>query len=509
MRLLEIAFVLLAAGLLVAQTVRGVPRQFVLGLATAGLAAALLGLALEQARWQLAPAYLLFGILLLLLPKRSYSHAAVRSIGVSFGVLLLTLSAAAALGMPIVTLPAPSGQHVVGSTSLSLIDETRDNSFFGAPDEPREIHVQLWYPGEIAAGQPTPRVRTLWEELHRGERDLFTLFSSYLRGIDTHSYVDIPLSRAEARYPVIVFAHAMGSFPEQSTLLMEHLASHGYVVLATSHAYASMRVLSSNGKATYLDLDKLEELSAPFNAAADDAPARMEQAGSAEERTRLLLERYERADGLNALMATWVDDLRFVLDSITITSDQAAEMQAISAWIDADRIGLVGMSFGGGAVTELCKSDSRCRAGLNIDGGTFGRLQREPLEVPFLGMTREGQDFLDYLLSASADDYYAVEVEGATHLDFTDDTVVLPILKWLDITGEIDGLRMIEITNAVALRFFDAYLRGGPKPRFDDGFPELTVRINAHAERSRFSGRCENAPDAAAASCRTPRETRD
>ena len=116
-------------------------------------------------------------------------------------------------------------------------------------------------------------------------------------------------------------------------------------------------------------------------------------------------------------------------------------MQAISTRIDADQIGLLGMSFGGGAVTELCKSDARCRAGLNMDGGTFGQRQRQPLQVPYLALTRENQDSLDYLLSASRSDYYAVEVKGTTHLDFTDDAVVLPILKWLNISGDIAGGR--------------------------------------------------------------------
>ena len=430
-------------------------------------------------RWR--PPISLFGILSLLLLRRAHSHIAVRSLGVSFGIVLLAIGVTASLGLPILTLPAPDGPHVVGSTSLSLTDETRDNSFFDAPDEKRELYIQIWYPGAIAADQPPPPVKTLWQELYRGDLDRFTVFSSYLRGTKTHSHEDIPFSPAQPDYPVIIFSHAMGSFPEQSTLLMEHLASHGYVVFATSHPYASMRVVSSDGRAIYLDLDKIREVSAPFDAEASDARAKLEQASSAEERTKLLLERYERASGLNTLMAIWVDDLGFVLDSITTPLGQNPKLQAISDRIDADRIGLLGMSFGGGAVTELCKSDARCRAGMNMDGGTFGQRQRQPLQVPYLGMTRENQDFLDYLKSASRSDYYAVEVKGTTHLDFTDDTVVLPILKWLNITGDIDGERAIEITNAVSLRFFDAYLRGGPKPRFDDEFPELTVETNSHA----------------------------
>jgi hypothetical protein len=67
-------------------------------------------------------------------------------------------------------------------------------------------------------------------------------------------------------------------------------------------------------------------------------------------------------------------------------------------------------------------------------------------------------------------------VAGATHLDFTDDTFVLPILKWFGMTGSIGSWRIVDVTNAVALQFFDAYLRGGPRPRFEGQFPEVAVR---------------------------------
>ena len=326
MRPLETVFILIVAGFLIAQNVRGIQRKYLFALLVAGLSTVVLGGLLGQARWQMAPAYLLFGILSALLLRRSYSHVAVRSLGVSFGILLLAISATASLGLPILTLPAPDGPYVVGSTSLSLIDETRDNSFFDAPDEARELYVQIWYPGAIAAGQPTPRVRTLWEELYRGDRDLFTLFSSYLRGIKTHSYEDIPLSAAQALYPVIIFSHAMVSFAEQNTLLMEHLASHGYVVFGISHPYASMRVVSSDGRAIYPDLDKVNEVSAQLRPVNADLTPRIERASSPEERMRLQLELYERASGNNALTAIWVDDLRFVLDSITTPSGRGSKI---------------------------------------------------------------------------------------------------------------------------------------------------------------------------------------
>ena len=476
MRLLELVFVLIVAGLLAAQNVRGVPRKFLLALALAGAMDVLVSALSGQARWQMAATYLLFGVLSLLLLKRSSAHVAVRAVGVFLGTVVLAVTLVTALGMPIVQLPAPSGPYLVGSTSFSLVDDTRDNGFFDRSGEPRELYVQAWYPGVLADGD-SAKVRTLWEELYRGDADLFTLFSRYLGGIDTHSYADIPLSPEQARYPVIVFSHAMVSFAEQSTLLMEHLASHGYVVLGIGHAYTSMRTVSAEGRAIYPDLDKVNEVSAQFRPVNVELTPLIEQTESAEERAGLQLELYERATGNNVLMAIWVDDLRFVLDAVTKPSSNDRGLQALANRIDADRIGLLGMSFGGGAITELCKSDRRCRAGLNIDGPTFGRRQRQPLEVPYLALVREDQNTLDYLAASSRSDYFELAVRGTTHLDFTDDAVVLPILKWLKVTGPIDGWRAIDITNAVSLRFFDAYLRGGTEPRFD--LPELVARKTA------------------------------
>jgi hypothetical protein len=68
--------------------------------------------------------------------------------------------------------------------------------------------------------------------------------------------------------------------------------------------------------------------------------------------------------------------------------------------------------------------------------------------------------------------------KGAEHGDFTDMTFLMP--RWLGRKGKIAPQRAVEVINAVALRFFDAHLREGPRPRFDfEEFPELQVRINA------------------------------
>ena len=172
---------------------------------------------------------------------------------------MLGIGVTLSLALPIVTLPAPDGPYIVGSRSFSLLDESRDESFFGAPNEHRELYIQVWYPGMIDDAQPQPALRTLWQEFYRGARDPGTVLTAHMRGIKTHTYQDIPLSTENSSYPVIVFSHALALTAEQNTPLMEHLASHGYVVVGVGHTRLSFRVISSQGNVIPVDLEGLRK----------------------------------------------------------------------------------------------------------------------------------------------------------------------------------------------------------------------------------------------------------
>ena len=481
---LEMVFSIVVLALLITQNVRGMRRQVPLALFSVGLLTILLSIVLGQARWQMAPAYLLFVILSLLLLKRSSAHVVLRSIGVMGGAILLVIGVALSLALPIVTLPAPDGPHVVGGRSFSLRDESRSDAYFGAPDERRELSLQVWYPGTIDPAQPRPSVRTLWQELYRGPRDPVTFLMGYLRGIKTHTYPDIALSTADASYPVIVFSHSLGLNAEQNTPLMEHLASHGYVVIGISHTRMTLRVISSQGQAIYPNPDRLGEAFTE-GAALDEQEfdARAARTTTAAERAEIVFELGERAARMNEQVAIRVADVRLVLDVIATPTKGPAEMATLLERVDSNRIGLLGMSVGGATVTDVCKSDARCRAGVNLDGGLFGQYQRQPLPTPFLSLVSAGnKKYGEHLLVNSTSDYYEVLVEGAGHGDFCDMTFLMPFMKWLGANGPIEPMRVVEIVNAVSLQFFDAYLRDGRDPRFDaQEFPELRVTMNAAA----------------------------
>lgn len=480
---LETVFFIALLALLITQNVKRIHPGAPLICFAIGLFTLLLSIVLGQARWQIAPAYLLFVILALLLLKRSFSHVVLRSIGITFGGILLGISVTLSLALPIVILPAPDGPHVAGSRSFSLLDESRNESYFGAPDELRELNIRVWYPGTIDQARPPPYVRTLWEDLYRGPRDPITILTGYLRGIKTHTYQDIPLSTASTSYPVVVFSHSLGLNAEQNTPLVEHLASHGYVVIGVNHTRLT-RVVSSQGQTIFPDPDRLGEAFTE-GAAIDNQEfdVRAARTSSAEERAELVFELGEQAVRMNEQVAIRAADVQFVLDVIAEPAKGPGDLAALLEQIDPNRIGLLGMSVGGATVIDVCKIDTRCRAGVNLDGALFGQYQRQPLQAPFLSMvSASNQKYGEHLLVNSATDYYEVVVEGAGHGDFCDMTFLMPFMKWLGANGPIDPMRAVEVMNAVSLRFFDAYLRDGPRPRLNTPeFPELRVTTNDDA----------------------------
>src|SRR5262249_11533673 len=112
-------------------------------------------------------------------------------------------------------------------------------------------------------------------------------------------------------FPLVAFSHGSGGHRRQSTFLCTHLASHGYVVAAVDHA---------------------------GNTAADTLLG----ATAAE---------------VDAWIAARPADIRWLLDRIL--DGATSELGHI---VDADRIGVVGHSFGGWTVLEATARDPRIRA---------------------------------------------------------------------------------------------------------------------------------------------------
>jgi predicted dienelactone hydrolase len=405
-------------------------------------------LVLEKYRWQMVPAYGLTLLLFLLsLPRikqgdqpadKRPSRRVLVIIGFLFRLLIFVLVAALPLLLPVFRLPEPTGSHPVGVTRLHLVDRARPETFTPNPDDHREFMVQVWYPAQVEPGARPA-----------GYLDVPFQFS-HLSLVQTHSYLDAPVSNAQSSYPVLIFSHGYISLAEHSLTLMEELASHGYVVYSIAHPYHAISTIFPDGRVVSVD--------------------------------RALSDRFMQGnpptqDMYAEYLRIWTDDTVFLIDELQ--SIQAGEKEsAFVGKLDMARLGIFGVSFGGVTAVQVCAIDDRCQAGISLDAGLprdyTGRTMDSPLKQPFMFMSNEGRrtHYTRANLDAVENTAYEVTVRGTTHLNFADIVLYWPVLKFTKAFGSIDGYRMVEITNAYTLAFFDKHLRGEMSPLLDGPSPD-------------------------------------
>ena len=471
-------------------------------IAGSGLLILFLHLIFEGPRWQLIPAYSVFSMLLLLCLKKKRSHIVLRITGVGTLGFFTLLSAFLSHQLPVLKLPEPTGPFAVGTFSYSVVDESRLETYDPEGKAERELFVEVWYPASKSGDLNSYPVRSLWQELYAEPLDIVGFFTAYMKYINTHSHFGIPIAQREAPYPVLIFNHGFLSWTSQNTLLMEHMASHGYIVFSIAHPYLSLKVnLDRAGTIDMVPPRFSAEMAKSFNRITLELMALprsrrtpafvaymnilddMLQLPAAEDRLEWI-ERLVDQDEIHWMIeqetartvlyflqgmefhrertATWTQDTAFIVNQLDHVK---APIAAFSESLDASRLGVLGHSYGGSTALNFCKLDLRCNAGVNMDGQFLGSHWQEPMQVPFLMMYGDyfAQGHSDFALAQSKD-YHEYTIDQSRHSDFSDIAYVIPLLKTLQIdshllVGEISADRMYKAMNATILNFFDHYLK--------------------------------------------------
>jgi predicted dienelactone hydrolase len=276
-------------------------------------------------------------------------------------------------GTPVVREPPPEvepepfaepdgfGFNAVGHTSFTPVDETRND---------RSLLVDVWYPVDAGDAWPVPRVRY----------DLGVLPTT---GSAEVAVSFLPISEREGR-ALLVFSHDFGALNTQSTLLMEVLASHGFIMASVTHT-------GSTATATT-----------------------------------------EPSDDATTAATHRVPDISFVIDAMLEQS--ATAMTAFTGTVDGSRVGVLGQAFGGmtslgvaagwagGAIDERVKAIVPISATVE---GTFSNGQLADIELPalLLGGSEDtvvpiSNNAVAFEQMTSSPALYKVDIDGATHEHF-------------------------------------------------------------------------------------------
>ena len=376
-----------------------------------------------------------------------------------FLIAVFWLSACAALVsvlIPMEDVAKPTGPYQVGTQIIHMVDNDRSAWYGEESSGSREIMVRVWYPAQPQEGdQKAPYVyneKLIGDMVSEGFGIPKYLMQN-ISNIKTNSWSGI--DPVDKKFPVLIFSHGHGGLKIQNTTQMEEMASHGYVIFACDHAYdAGVSIFP--GERVIFNKTNIPE------------------GYSEEEKWRL------RRVQLDYRAA----DIQFMLDEM-VRGNFLSE--ALKNSLDLENIGLFGHSFGGGTSIVVASTDDRIDACFGLDAWFLpvpSNVLNSDLNKPFLhlGQVRwkEKDNYLklDTLVGNNSAWSMRLDVQGATHYDFTDFSQFNRLTKRYG-SGTIAPPRIRRITNSVIRDFFDHYLKNGPAlagDTYEKLYPEVIVK---------------------------------
>jgi dienelactone hydrolase len=365
-------------------------------------------------------------------------------------------------------LPRPTGSFAVGRSVFHWVEEDRADEFAPVPESKRELVVWVWYPSAATQGARAEYLPPQWRDaLARRSGVLMSDFLTRdLSQVRLHSTENAGLPAVESRFPVVILRAGAAALVTGYTALAEDLASHGYIVVGPDAAYRTTVVVFPDGRVV-LRPDK-------YNLE--------------------LLPESEKVGFANRLINMWSTDLAFVVDQLA-KLDAADPSGRFTGRLDLQRLGIFGHSLGGATAADFCHEDSRCKAGIDLDGQLFGPVIDEGLRQPFMFVLEDhGREtdpalkeifahFQSMYQRLPVDSRWRITLRGANHFSFSDQMLLksqllLGMMQRLGMIGGLDGRRGLEITADCVSSFFDVYLKGSPKSVLDAvmrRYPEILV----------------------------------
>jgi hypothetical protein len=350
-------------------------------------------------------------------------------------------------------LPKPSGKYMTGVSYLNVIDSSRKELFDNERKKYRELTIKVWYPAD----------KKTIDELYLENPEMLITnfgFTGAYRNLKTNSSRGVAVSPAEVSYPVLIYSHGWGEHFSQNTILMEELASHGYIVFSIAHHFECKFSFYPDGRLITLDnnSDRFNKImEEQMNPVSMEIFKEMASASNDKERANIF---FKTNNTMPFLMkespAYWADDIVFFINKVERINKYDP---AFKGKLDINRIGVLGMSMGGIAANEICLKEGRVKAGLNIDGALYGSAISETLKIPYMFLN--SQRYLGYgnlFTGRGINDCYSVTIRNSDHYNFTD--YALYPVKNLNQIGTIDPVIPIKIMNSIAVLFFNKYLRG-------------------------------------------------
>lgn len=401
------------------------------------------------------------------------------------------------------SLPAPDGRFAVGVRFTE----------FSAGE--RQLPAMIWYPARASRSAARPYLASddaqlQIEALARNmDYDLESL--SALTTARAHSSIGARPVGRRGQFPILVYSHGLTLWPAQNTALLERLAAHGYIVISIAHPGDSVDIRLKNG--TIVTTSRAADPDTGFLALFKTFIMGRDHAA----RTSIL-PKYAAAFAptrLGRSMATWQEDTLAVSRAV---ADGNVPERDVLARGDPQRLGLIGMSYGGMTAASTCRLIAACRAAVNLDGqnfdpAMFNRHAERPLLLMLSDWTLyplfDGQPvdagsspndyaYEPWATSGLDHEIIRVRVRGIKHIGFTDLAALMTGKNRDARVGTISGSEAFGAIGDTVLAFLNVHLANGADTAVDRAIAKHPVlRRHDPAGLRNWAANSDDAPVAA------------
>jgi dienelactone hydrolase len=374
--------------------------------------------------------------------------------------MVIAISWVLPLILPVFALPQPTGNYRVGTQSL-WVQTDRKEDITADPSDKRALMLKIWYPSqEKDSNLPTEKY------LDAGSRAGFaTKYGlppaalDYLDHVETHAYPEIQI--AEGPFPVLIFSHGYGSKASGYYALLSEIASQGYVIINMNHTYESLGATFPNGSIHYFDYQYQESIAAGSMEMVKPMRDAFQQGLDFEARHPIVRKAVQNYFEGN-IQKRWSEDITYTLDLLKMWNNRGW----LRSKLDLDRIGVFGHSVGGGTAGRVAIEDSRVKAAANLDGIQWGNMIDTAYQIPFLYVSadwpEDHEDINEHIYQHKSTDYfYESRLLQSGHPNFMDIPLMIPF-PFLAGTGSIDPQHGLKIVSELLTAFFDLHLKGSP-----------------------------------------------
>ena len=385
------------------------------------------------------PAYFL-GVSLIIIYQKKLST--VFKTTVFFWLIFSTLLP---LLVPIIKMPKLTGKHSIGSTIHHWTDQERKEWFTDDPNDVRQIMVQLWYPAQkTKKAEMTPyldKIDLRSQTMAKAGKFPPQLIK-HLELTKTNSHLNLKAEPEAAPLPIIIISHGITGMRHIHTSLAEKLSNNGYLVIALDHSYdANLTIFPDGSVADYRS---------DITGFPDSVSIRKKQ------------------------LQTRVADVQFVINQLIKIQSGKIKHQ-LNGYLDLNRIGVAGHSYGGGTSIMVSYLDPRVKATLVLDSWMNPLPQKiieNGIQQPLIYIGRPKWTDSDYptntdlvakIMDNTKGANYYLTIKETLHLNYCDAPLFSPLAKYFLDIGKMNGIKSVNLINNISLQFFDQHLKSEPQ----------------------------------------------